>query len=78
MGRLRGPAGPPPVKIDRQDYQAFERLLQNIQAAWSRHDLNALRAMVTPEMLELLRRAACRAGQPGRAQRGVRRAAAAG
>jgi predicted lipid-binding transport protein (Tim44 family) len=36
MGGFGGPAGPP--------------LLQAIQAAWSRHDLNALRALATPEM----------------------------
>jgi predicted lipid-binding transport protein (Tim44 family) len=46
-----GPAGPPPIQIGPQDYQAFEQLLQQIQAAWSRHDLNALRALTTPEML---------------------------
>jgi predicted lipid-binding transport protein (Tim44 family) len=39
------------LQIGQQDYQAFEQLLQAIQAAWSRHDLNALRALVTPEML---------------------------
>jgi predicted lipid-binding transport protein (Tim44 family) len=44
-------AGPPPIQIGPQDYQAFEQLLQGIQAAWSRQDLNALRALVTPEML---------------------------
>ena len=42
--RRRSRSGP-------QDYQAFEQLLQGIQAAWSRQDLNALRALVTPEML---------------------------
>ena len=31
-----GPAGPPPIQIGPQDYQAFEQLLQDIQAAWSR------------------------------------------
>ncbi len=40
-----------PIQIAQQDYQEFEHLLQNLQAAWSRQDLNALRAMVTPEML---------------------------
>ncbi|HEX4172543.1 MAG TPA: TIM44-like domain-containing protein [Acetobacteraceae bacterium] len=45
------PGGPPPIQIGPQDYQAFEQLLQAIQAAWSRQDLNALRALVTPEML---------------------------
>jgi predicted lipid-binding transport protein (Tim44 family) len=51
MGGFGRPAGPPPIQIGPQDYQAFEQLLQGIQAAWSRHDLNALRAMTTPEML---------------------------
>lgn len=50
-GGSAGPAAAPPIQIGEQDYQTFERLLQNIQAAWSRHDLNALRGMVTPEML---------------------------
>ena len=51
-GRFRRTGGPA-ADPDRaeQDYKAFEQLLQNIQAAWSRHDLNALRSMVTPEML---------------------------
>ena len=40
-----------PIAIGPADYQAFEQLLQATQAAWTAHDLNALRAMVTPEML---------------------------
>jgi predicted lipid-binding transport protein (Tim44 family) len=51
MGGFGGSSGPPPIQIGPQEYQAFEQLLQGIQAAWSRQDLNALRAMVTPEML---------------------------
>jgi predicted lipid-binding transport protein (Tim44 family) len=51
MGGAAGPAGPPPIQISPQDYQEYERLLQNIQAAWTRQDLNALRSLVTPEML---------------------------
>lgn len=56
----QGPAGgggglgggaPPPIQIDQADYQQFEQLLQGIQAAWSNHDLNALQAMATPEMV---------------------------
>ncbi len=43
--------GTQPIQIAPQDYQEFERLLQSVQAAWSRQDMNALRAMVTPEML---------------------------
>ena len=51
LGGFGGPAGPPPIQIGPQDYQMFEQLLQNTQAAWSRHDLTALRGMTTPEML---------------------------
>jgi len=45
------PSGPPRITITPGDYQQFEQLLQRIQAAWSTHDLNSLRAMATPEML---------------------------
>jgi predicted lipid-binding transport protein (Tim44 family) len=38
------------VSIGPQDYQEFERLLYEVQAAWSAHDLNRLRAVATPEM----------------------------
>jgi predicted lipid-binding transport protein (Tim44 family) len=40
-----------PVTIGPSDYDAFEQLLGDIQAAFSAEDLNALRAHVTPEML---------------------------
>jgi predicted lipid-binding transport protein (Tim44 family) len=40
-----------PIEIAKADYDAFERLLGDIQAAYSAEDLNALRARVTPEML---------------------------
>lgn len=40
-----------PVTIGPSDYDAFERLLVDIQTAYSNEDLNALRAHVTPEML---------------------------
>jgi predicted lipid-binding transport protein (Tim44 family) len=51
MGGSSAPAGPPPIEIAPQDYQEFERLLQNLQAIWTRQDLNGLRPLVTPEML---------------------------
>ena len=41
----------PPVNVTAADYQAFEQLLKNLQAAWTAHDLNAIRMMSTPEML---------------------------
>jgi predicted lipid-binding transport protein (Tim44 family) len=47
----QGRAGPPPITIAPADYQQFEQLLQGVQAAWSAHDLNGLRAMSTPEMV---------------------------
>jgi predicted lipid-binding transport protein (Tim44 family) len=40
-----------PITIGKADYDAFERLLGDIQEAYSAEDLNALRARVTPEML---------------------------
>lgn len=46
-----GAAAPAPASVSPADYQAFEQSLRDIQAAWSAHDLNALREMVTPEML---------------------------
>jgi predicted lipid-binding transport protein (Tim44 family) len=52
--RNAGPgAGPgaPPVTITRTDYEAFERLLKDVQAAWSAQDLNRLRGLATPEMV---------------------------
>lgn len=39
------------LNIDKADYDAFERLLEDVQAAYSAEDLNALRREVTPEML---------------------------
>jgi predicted lipid-binding transport protein (Tim44 family) len=45
------PAGGGNVAIGKSDFDAFERLLGEIQTAYGREDLNALRARVTPEML---------------------------
>lgn len=49
-GGAAAPAGEP-LTIDKDDYDAFERLLGDVQAAYSAEDLSALRAHVTPEML---------------------------
>ena len=51
-GMLGGnaPAAEAPT-IDKSDYDEFERLLGEIQTAYSDENLNALRAKVTPEML---------------------------
>src|SRR6516165_7114673 len=40
-----------PLTIAKSDYDAFERLLGDIQSAFSGEDLSALRTIVTPEML---------------------------
>lgn len=40
-----------PVALTRADYQAFEQVLQNVQAAWSRADIPALQRVATPEMV---------------------------
>ena len=40
-----------PVSIVEADYQAFDRLLNQVQAAWTARNLPALRAMATPEMV---------------------------
>jgi len=40
-----------PLSIAKTDYDAFERLLEEIQADYTAEDLNALRTKVTPEML---------------------------
>lgn len=40
-----------PLTVDKADYDAFERLLGDVQAAYSAEDLAALRGEVTPEML---------------------------
>jgi predicted lipid-binding transport protein (Tim44 family) len=40
-----------PLTIREADYQAFERLLGEIQAAWSNEDIGALRGLATPEMV---------------------------
>jgi predicted lipid-binding transport protein (Tim44 family) len=53
LGAMLGgnaPAGAP-LTIAKADYDAFERLLEDVQAAYSAEDLAALRSDVTPEML---------------------------
>jgi predicted lipid-binding transport protein (Tim44 family) len=42
--------GSTPVTLEKADFDAFERLLGEIQVAYGTEDLNALRARVTPEM----------------------------
>jgi predicted lipid-binding transport protein (Tim44 family) len=40
-----------PIEIVPQDYEAFERLLGEIQAAWSNEDVEKLGKLATPEMV---------------------------
>jgi predicted lipid-binding transport protein (Tim44 family) len=40
-----------PLDIQPADYEAFERLLGEIQAAWSNEDIGRLRTLATPEMV---------------------------
>jgi len=40
-----------PIEIGPQDFDTFERLLGEVQTAYGREDLAALRAHLTPEML---------------------------
>ena len=61
FARMAQPSGPlgnggarpaaAPVQITRADYEVFDRRLHEVQAAWSAQDLNALRAVATPEMV---------------------------
>jgi predicted lipid-binding transport protein (Tim44 family) len=46
-----GAAAAAPLAIGSADYDAFERLLGEIQTAYSREDVNTLGDMTTPEML---------------------------
>jgi predicted lipid-binding transport protein (Tim44 family) len=40
-----------PIRIEPVDFNAFERLLSESQAAYSREDVDALRRLATPEMI---------------------------
>jgi predicted lipid-binding transport protein (Tim44 family) len=40
------------VTIGPEDYNAFQRILGEIQGAYGREDVNALRTMATPEMVD--------------------------
>jgi predicted lipid-binding transport protein (Tim44 family) len=44
-------SGSAPLEIGPSDYEAFERLLGDIQAAWSNEDVNKLHTLATPEMV---------------------------
>jgi predicted lipid-binding transport protein (Tim44 family) len=47
-------SGSAPLEIIPADYEAFERLLGEIQAAWSNEDVARLHTLATPEMVSYL------------------------
>jgi predicted lipid-binding transport protein (Tim44 family) len=49
-------SGSAPLQIGPQDYEAFERLLGQIQEAWSNEDVARLRSLATPEMVSYFTR----------------------
>lgn len=55
LGEFSGGTNVPPngnpITIAKSDYDTFERLLGEVQAAYSMEDLSALRAKITPEMM---------------------------
>ena len=44
-------SGSAPLEIGPSDYEAFERLLGEVQAAWSNEDVAKLHTLATPEMV---------------------------
>src|SRR5438552_11812753 len=46
----------PPLEIKPEDYEAFERLLGEIQSAWSDEDVSRLERLATPEMVSYFAR----------------------
>jgi predicted lipid-binding transport protein (Tim44 family) len=47
-------SGTAPLEIGPSDYEAFERLLSDVQAAWSNEDVAKLHTLATPEMVSYL------------------------
>ncbi len=50
LGMGAGARASTPIEITPRDYDAFERLLSDIQNAWSREDAQAMSRLTTPEM----------------------------
>jgi predicted lipid-binding transport protein (Tim44 family) len=49
-------SGSAPLEIQPADYEAFERLLGEIQAAWTNEDIGRMRTLATPEMVAYFER----------------------
>jgi len=47
-------SGSAPLEIGPADYEAFERLLGDIQTAWSKEDIARLHTLATPEMVSYI------------------------
>ena len=71
-------SGSAPLEIQPADYEAFERLLGEIQAAWSNEDVAKLHTLATPEMVSYFSQGSGGEQGPQRHQQGVRHQAAAG
>jgi predicted lipid-binding transport protein (Tim44 family) len=56
MGFGLGSGGGAPLEIQPADYEAFEKLLGDIQAAWSNEDIGRLRSLASPEMVSYFER----------------------
>jgi predicted lipid-binding transport protein (Tim44 family) len=41
------------IELEPQDFDVFERMLSEVQEAWSKQDLARLRGLATPEMIEM-------------------------
>ena len=59
MGFGLGSGSSAPLEIQPADYEAFERLLGDVQAAWSNEDIEKLHTLATPEMVSMVKRNAC-------------------
>jgi len=53
-GGFGGQAAAPPVTLAKADYDAFERLLNDVTLAYAAADVGRLRTMVSPEMLSYM------------------------
>src|SRR3981189_1781793 len=51
MGFGLGSGSAAPLEVQPSDYEAFERLLGEVQAAWSNEDVTTLGRLATPEMV---------------------------
>ena len=67
-----------PLQIEPADYEAFERLLVEMQAACSNEDVGRLRTLATPEMVSFFTQDMQQNRARGADQQGVRHQAAAG